>query len=385
VRRLCVCLVLMGGPLWMPWIFTASVGEIARPPVVAAPAPTRPAPLAVAVLAPSAPTVTTVRPRPPAPVPARPAHVAAPFVPAHFVAFPPLRPRSQRPALADDFPDPDIIRVGSTWWAYATGTGFDHLQVRESPDLVTWGPATDPLPRLPAWAAPAYAWAPSVTPTTGGFLLYYSIRDPAYGRQCVSVASAPTPAGPFVDASAGPLTCQTGVGGSIDPDTFTDADGSTYLVWKSEENALGLPSEIGAQRLAPDGHSVVGPRPRLLTATARWQARVVEGPSMIAANGHYYLFYGANHWDTAAAGIGYAVCATPIGPCTDESRSGPWLASAPGAFGPSGPDVFVGLDGRAWLAYHAWNGVPHAGEPGPLERQLWIMPVTFTSGAPVIG
>jgi beta-xylosidase len=289
-----------------------------------------------------------------------------------------------RPALAADFPDPDVIRVGSTWWAYATGSSLVNLQARSSPDMATWSAPVDPLPTLPAWATQGFTWAPAVTATATGFVMYYSVRDANYGRQCLSVASSLVPSGPFVDSSAGPITCQTGVGGSIDPEPFTDSDGARYLLWKSEDNALGRASRIGVQRLAEDGLSVTGDRPRLLTATASWQAGVVEGPTMIAADGAYYLFYGANHWDTSGAGIGYALCASPMGPCRDESWPHPWLGSSPDAWGPSGPDVFTGPDGRAWIAYHAWSDKPEAGKPGS-HRQLWISPLTFVNGEPVIG
>jgi beta-xylosidase len=290
-----------------------------------------------------------------------------------------------RPAIGSDFADPDVIRVGVTWWAYATGTGFADLQVRSSPDLVSWSAPVDPLPRLPAWAIPGFSWAPAVAATRNGFLMYYSARDAAYGRQCLSVASSATPSGPFVDASTGPMACQTSVGGSIDPAPFTAADGTSYLLWKSDNNALGRASRIGVQRLSPDGLSLVGDRPGLLTATERWQGGVIEGPSMVAAQGRLYLFYGANDWDTAAAGIGYAICAGPTGPCTDEALARPWLGSAPGGFGPSGPDVFMGADGRDWIAFHAWNADPEGVDAVARTRQLWILPLTFVDGRPVIG
>jgi beta-xylosidase len=220
-----------------------------------------------------------------------------------------------------------------------------------------------------------------VVATDHGFLMYYSVRETSAGRQCLSVAASATPGGPFTDTSVAPLTCQTGVGGSIDPAPFTAPDGTHYLLWKSDDNALGRASRIGIQELSADGMTLVGPRPRLLTATAWWQQGVVEGPAMVAVSGRFYLFYGANHRDTVAAGIGYAVCDTPTGPCTNQSGLGPWLRSAPAALGPSGPDIFTGPDGRAWLAYHAWSG---RGASSP-ARQLWITPLSFVDGSPVIG
>ncbi len=225
-----------------------------------------------------------------------------------------------------DLPDPFVMRDGATWWLYATGSGGDNLQVASSPDLRSWGPSSDPLPVLPRWAAPGSTWSPAVLARNGRFV-YYAVRDAVVGRECVSAAVATTPAGPFVDASAGPMVCQTSSGGSIDPSPFVAPDGTAYLLWKSDDNALGTRARIGGQRLNPDGLSLAGPRPAMLVASAPWEGGVVEGPAMVMAGARYYLFYGANHWDTAGAAIGYAVCSSPLGPCTNGSASRPWLAT----------------------------------------------------------
>jgi hypothetical protein len=167
--------------------------------------------------------------------------------------------------------------------------------------------------------------------------------------------------------------CQVQNGGSIDPSVFAAPDGRRFLIWKSDDNGIGEPTRIGAQELAADGLSLVGPRMRLLSATAHWQAGVIEGPSMFASGGRFYLFYGANHWDSSSAGIGYAVCDSPLGPCTNMSTVSPWLATSGAAIGPSGPDVFIGPDGSPRLAYHAWYSTS-----GVLRgRALWIAALTF--------
>ena len=297
-------------------------------------------------------------------------------------AYLPPSSRSIAPALPVDFPDPSIIRVASTWWAYATGGRGSNLVVASSPDLRTWSAGTDPLPELPPWAAPGHTWAPGVTIIGGRFVMYYAVRVAASGRQCISVATAANPGGPFSDASAGPLACQLQDAGSIDPFAFAAPDGSLYLLWKSEDNGIGAPSRIGAQRLSADGLALIGPRRRLLTATEPWQAGVIESPAMIAVGSRYYLFYGANRWDSAHAGIGYALCDTPLGPCTNQSVSRPWLISHGDAYGPSGPDLFVDRAGGVQIAYHAWGRV--VGYPVG-RRALWIDPVAFVDGSPELG
>jgi beta-xylosidase len=246
-----------------------------------------------------------------------------------------------------------------------------------STDLSHWGPITDPLPKLPAWAEPGFTWAPGVLAAGGRYVLYYAARDTAAGRQCISVATASTPAGPFTDTSSAPFICQLDHAGSIDPTPFTAPNGGHFLLWKSEDNALGQPSHLWAQHLSTDGLTLSGRPTQLLSQNATWQAPVIEGPSMLAAGGVFYLFYGAGDWSTAQASIGYATCTTPLGSCRNQSTGRAWDTTHGAAIGPSGPAMFVGSDGLTRMAYHAWTPVAGYGNGG--VRSLWIDTVTFAS------
>jgi beta-xylosidase len=198
----------------------------------------------------------------------------------------------------------------------------------------------------------------------------------------MSVAASPIPAGPFVDTSSAPLVCQLPNGGSIDPSPFRAANGTTYLLWKSDDNALGRRTQLWGQQLGNDGRAVVGPRVVLLAQSQSWQAPVIEGPSMVAAGGLYYLFYGAGAWDSAGAAIGYARCLSPLGPCVNASVSGPWMASHGKAIGPSGPEVFIDATGAPRLAYHAWTGP--VGYQNGGSRSLWIDTLRFSGVTPAV-
>src|SRR4029453_14483168 len=131
------------------------------------------------------------------------------------------------------------------------------------------------------------------------------------------------PGGPFVDGSSGPLVCQLPQGGSIDPDPYVASDGTAYLIWKSEENALGAPTHFGGQQLSADGLSLVGPRVRLFDQTQPWQGPAVEGPDLNHFNPAYYLFYTPGAWDTATASIGDTTCRGPLGPCSQSAVYSP--------------------------------------------------------------
>lgn len=116
--------------------------------------------------------------------------------------------------------------------------------------------------------------------------------------------------GPYSDHSTAPLVCQLELGGSIDPSPFVDSDGQPYLLWKSDDNAIGRPTTIWSQALDANGLSfAAGSSPTaLLSASQNWEGGIIEGPTMVQAEGTYHLFYGANGWDTARAGMGWATC-----------------------------------------------------------------------------
>jgi len=291
---------------------------------------------------------------------------------------------STSPAYAKDFPDPAVLAVGTIYYAYSTGSAGRNLQVMSSPDMQNWTAPVDPLPVLPTWASGGNTWAPAVMQSGPGFVMYYTVRDSALGRQCISVASSSTAIGPFTDGSSGPLVCDTN--GSIDPSVLA-AGSSLYLVWKSDDNSVGLPTRLWSRPLAPGGMAMSpGTSPALLlTASASWQASVIEGPSMVAVpkSSKFDLFYGANAWDSTSAGIGYAVCAGPSGPCTNQSTLRPWMRtnSAINKNGPAGPGVFVDASGRTRLAYHAWG--QNVGYPQG-QRMLWIDSLSFSGSTPSI-
>jgi hypothetical protein len=278
-----------------------------------------------------------------------------------------------------DFPDPDVIRVGPTYYAYATNSVAGNIQIIESSDLSQWTAVGNALPALPAWAAADDTWAPSVALIGGTFLLYYAVDERASGQECISVATASQPQGPFTDDSTAPLECQLSLGGSIDPSSFTDTNGSPYLVWKS-----GGPgsSRLWSQPLAPSGTAfVAGTSPTLLLVPDQaWEAGTVEAPDLVIAGGRYYLFFSGNNWNSGNYAVGVATCSGPLGPCRDATPDA-ILTSGPGMDGPGGESVFTDAAGNFWIAFHAW--VP--GAVGfPNSRDLYIRPLSFSGPVPVV-
>ncbi len=285
------------------------------------------------------------------------------------------------PVYDGDAADPQAFRAGDTWYLVHTNAGGRNVPVLTSPDLVTWTPEGDALPTLPDWADPGKTWAPEVIALSDtAFVMYVTVADRASGRQCVAVATATRPGGPYTGAGTGPLICQADLGGSIDAGPFRDTDGSLYLLWKNDGNAIGVDTWIYAQKLSADGLRLEGEPAKLLKQTDPWEGRVVEGPFFWRNAGKLYLFYAANAYDKADYAEGYATCDTPFGPCA-KAPENPVLASRDKASGP-GHASMVEHAGRTWLLYHAWpKGAEGAVSPG---RQLWLDEVTWSDGRPVV-
>jgi beta-xylosidase len=289
------------------------------------------------------------------------------------VSAPPVDPR--------DFPDPFVLNTGSTYYAFGTNAGPTNVQVMSSADLVGWDTLPDALPNLPAWAERGFTWAPSVLARPAAYVLFYTVRIRHTARQAISLAQSSDPQGPYVDTSAAPLIYQRSLGGSIDPSPFVDVDGSAYLLWKADANAIDQPSSLWVQPLESDGLSLIGSPTRLLEFDAPWEDPLIEAPSAVLANGTYYLFYSANWWSTQRYAIGYATASNVLGPYTKVTTDGPWFASDANVAGPGGQEWITDASGQLRMAYHGWQP-GRVGYPGG-ARSLRLASVSFASGEPV--
>jgi Glycosyl hydrolases family 43 len=284
------------------------------------------------------------------------------------------------PVFPFDFADPDILVNQGSYFAYGTNSTAGNIQIMESSDLAHWTKVGDALPTLASWATPGDTWAPAVIRLKHVYLLYYTAAMAGSKVQCLSVATAHRPQGPFTDSTTAPLECQPSLGGSIDPSPYEAADGQLYLTWKSN-GGDGQPATIWAQALDARGTALMGTRPtELLRPTQTWEGSVVEAPTMVAADGGYFLFYSGNNWNSADYAVGVARCAGVLGPCT-KPLGGPLLASGPDFEGPGGEAVFTNDQGGLEMAFQGWLpgavGYPHM-------RLLFVRPLVVAGGVPVV-
>jgi len=114
-----------------------------------------------------------------------------------------------------------------------------------------------------------------------------------------------------------------------------------------------MSTPIHAQRLAPDGRSLVGEDRIVLANDLDWEGHLIEGPFVTCQEGRYWMFYAGNDFSTPAYGIGVAVADHPMGPFVKQGA--PVLQSTREWTAPGHASVAPGLDGRPQLFFHAFH------------------------------
>ena len=198
------------------------------------------------------------------------------------------------PVHPGDFPDPDILYVPATNTSSAMYYGFAtqnfasasqtiNIQVSTSTDGVTWnqlnGVTRCPRPFL---GRGGDTWAPSVAYNGSEYLMYYTATVAANGDECIGEATSSTPLGPYSDTNPEPVECQVGLGGSIDPDIFTDSSTGDFVA-HLEERRQPHRSEhrylVDAARRGPVPPTNPGPPPNSSATTSLGRAASSRGPT----------------------------------------------------------------------------------------------------------
>ncbi len=269
-----------------------------------------------------------------------------------------------------DFPDPDVFEEDGTWYAYSTNSELGHLPVATAASAEgPWTTRGDAMPAGPSadWAKPGRTWAPDVYPNSDGtYTLTYTAWHKVSGRQCIGVATATAPRGPFTSVGTEPLICPLDLGGAIDANTFVDSDGTRYLVWKNDGNAISKPSTLWLTKTTDDGKTLVGDDVALLSSNG-----IAEAPDLVKRDSRYLLFFSTNGYNDCNYQTTYATASSLTGPWTVQQRPLLTTASFDGnVCGPGGADV---VGDKVFL--HGWaNG----------SRHLYVADVGWANDWPVI-
>jgi arabinan endo-1,5-alpha-L-arabinosidase len=284
------------------------------------------------------------------------------------------------PVIGRDFPDPDVLEVDGTYYAYATNANNRNVQVATSTDLESWEVlGEDALPDLPSWVVPGKTWAPEVTQLgPDQFVMYTTTTNFDPTLQCIAVATSDSPEGPFEVVGDEMLVCPEDEGGAIDAATFLDDDGTRYLLWKNDGNCCGLDTWLYIAPLNGDGLSLSGEPTRLIKQDQPWEGNLIEAPTLVERDGAYVLMYSANDYGSDAYAVGYATADSPTGPYTKAEEP---LLSTDGTggeyVGPGGQDVVVAPDGTELLVFHDWD-------TGFTYRGMNVEDLTWEDGRPVV-
>lgn len=191
----------------------------------------------------------------------------------------------QNPVLYADYSDPDVIRVGDTF--YMTASSFNYipgLPILVSKDLINWElknyAIKESLP-FATYDMPAHAkgiWAPSIRYHNGEFYIFVGMPD-----EGIFMLKTKDPLG---DWSA-PHLLLSGKG-YIDPCPFWDEDGTAYVIHAYAKSRIGFKSILGIFPMSTDGTSCLGDDTFLYDGST--ENPTIEGPKIYKRNGYYYIF-----------------------------------------------------------------------------------------------
>jgi hypothetical protein len=254
------------------------------------------------------------------------------------------------PVVPGFFADPSIYVINGVYHLYCTtdGYGWDSRSptVWTSTDLVRWSNA--PLPLSPT---PAVFWAPSLAAKGGRYYLYY-----AKGQAGSFVAVADRQTGPFTEVA------QLGSRQLIDPQTFVDDDGTTYLYYGGSRKP-----RVG--KLAADMTSFV-------SDTALTVGEFFEGAFVFKRNGVYYLMSSLGNTSKTDYRVVYNRGSSPLGPFSKPANNLILSGAVGGPVESPGHNSVLVRGSDYYVVYHRHDN-PHSSDG--LHRQICVDRMTFNS------
>ena len=315
-----------------------------------------------------------------------------------------------------------MIKEGSTYWIYGTGTGIRQFS---STDRMHWTDRGPVFPKAPDWVAATVpgnkdnnAWAPDIRMINGKYCLYYTYSE--YGTNIsgigVAVNNSLDPKG-WVDRG---IVISSGKGAdynALDPCIFEDGSGGWWMSFGSYFGGIKLVRiDPKTGKRAADDRNIYP-----IAAHPQSSINAIEASAVYYHDGRYYLFV---NWDACCAGsrstynirMGRSVSAT--GPYLDKEGKDmlqgggtPFLGSLPDfgsglpfddEVGPGHAGILKDGDGY-WLTCHyewardrsgattvnvfkltwdaqGWPSVPQLPHSDPITPDLTYKIVNETSG-----
>lgn len=272
----------------------------------------------------------------------------------------------RNPVLFADYSDPDVIRVGDTY--YMTASSFNYipgLPILTSKDLVNWKLSNYALDKIDyeSYDVPQHAkgvWAPAIRYREGAFYIYYGMPD-----EGIFMVKARDACGKWEK----PVLVLEGKG-LIDPCPFWDEDGKAYCIHGYAKSRIGFKSFLGIFPMTEDGRRASG-EDHILYNGLETQP-TIEGPKVYKRDGFYYIFAPAGGVKTGWQTV-----------LRSKSIYGPFeerVVLRQGRTKINGPHQGALVDtvnGDEWFL--------HFQDRGLYGRIVHMQPVKWTDGWPVIG
>lgn len=286
--------------------------------------------------------------------------------------------------------DPQVIKQGSTYYMGTTG-GL--ITLKKSTDRIAWQDTGTVFASMPSWIATQLGqsvtdlWAPDIAYMGGKYYLYYVGSLFGTNKSVIGVASNPTldntsPSYLWTDLGKVISTTTTDNYNAIDPNIAFDAGGVPWMSFGS------FWSGIKMRRIDPNTGKLSTGNPTLYSLASRGGG-AIEAPSVLTANGYYYLFVS---YDNCCGGAD-STYRTMVGRST--AITGPYKDSAGNLMssgyakqmltgidhwrGPGGGSVF--MDGTTpYFANHYYDSLDYG------NSKLQIRQITFDgSNWPIMG
>jgi beta-xylosidase len=197
-----------------------------------------------------------------------------------------LGDKFRNPVLFADYSDPDVIRVGDTF--YMTASSFNYtpgLPILVSKDLVNWRLVNYALKNIgqERFKIPRHSegvWAPAIRFHEGMFYIYYGMPDEGY-----YVVRTKDPLGEWEE----PVLVLKGKG-LIDPCPFWDEYGRAYIIHGYAKSRIGFKSILGIFEMSPDGLKAISEDHFVFDGNdPSHPAVTIEGPKVYKRDGFYYI------------------------------------------------------------------------------------------------
>ncbi len=272
----------------------------------------------------------------------------------------------KNPIIFADYSDPDVIRVGDTF--YMTASSFNYipgLPILTSKDLVNWKLINYALDKIAydKYDIPQHSkgvWAPAIRYHEGRFYIYYGMPDEGF-----FMVSTKDPLGKWDE----PVLVLEGKG-LIDSCPFWDDDGKAYLIHGYAKSRIGFKSYLGIFEMNAEGTKAIT-EDHILYNGVETQP-TIEGPKVYKRNGYYYIWAPAGGvktgWQTVLRSKNI------YGPYEEK------IVMVQGSSETNGPHqggLVDTLNGDEWFI--------HFQDKGLYGRICHLQPVTWKDDWPIVG